>query len=173
MLYKEVTAQQAKQILEAESALLIDVREPAEHASKHIAHSLLHPVSKISNADINNKQQALVIYCQKGMRGKKACEKLMSENPELKVFNITGGIEAWENAGLETQSSTGKVMPLDRQVQISIGIMLMAFSMLTLFLSSAFAWATAFIGLGLFIAGSTGFCGLGRIVALMPWNQRI
>ncbi|WP_371193927.1 rhodanese-like domain-containing protein [Glaciecola sp. SC05] len=172
MLYKEVTAQQAKQILEAENAILIDVREPAEHASKHIPQSLLHPVGKISDADIKDKQQTLMIYCQKGMRGKKACEKLTSENAELKVFNIIGGIEAWESAGLTTQSTGAKLMPLDRQVQVSIGVLLVVFSLLSLFVSNSFGWATAFIGVGLFIAGSTGFCGLGRIIAMMPWNQR-
>lgn len=173
MSYTEVTAHQAKQILDTENALLIDVREPAEHASKHIPQSQLHPVGRISEANITDKQQALLIYCQKGMRGKKACEKLISENADLKIYNIIGGIEGWESAGLQTQSGKLNVMPLDRQVQLTIGLMVLTLSLLTLTVATGFAWLTAFIGVGLFIAGTTGFCGMARLVAMMPWNQRI
>ena len=30
---------------------------------------------------------------------------------------------------------------------------------------------TGFFGAGLTLAGVTGFCGMARLVAMMPWNQ--
>jgi rhodanese-related sulfurtransferase len=173
MTVRQITAQQAKELIAKENAQLIDVREPAEHASVHIPDSKLHPVGRISAKDLENPEQALLIYCQKGARGKNACEKLLSENPNLNVYNISGGIEHWQQSGFDTQKGSSNMLPLDRQVQLSIGIMLIVFSALSLTLSTAFVWAVALIGMGLFIAGSTGFCGLARIVAMMPWNQKV
>jgi len=173
MSVREITAQQAKEMIAKENAQLIDVREPAEHASLHIPESKLHPVGRISAKDIENKEQTLLIYCQKGGRGKSACEKLLNENPDLKVYNITGGIEHWQKSGFDTKKGDSNMLPLDRQVQLSIGIMLIVFSALALTVSNAFVWVTAIIGMGLFVAGSTGFCGMARVVAMMPWNQRV
>lgn len=172
MSYQEITAQQAKQMMAQNNTVLIDVRENAEHVSKHIPDSRLHPVGKISDADIDEKEHALLIYCQKGMRGKKACEKLTEQNPSLKVYNIIGGIEGWESAGFDTQSTATNMLSLDRQVQLAIGILLLVFSTLSMSVSTAFVWAVAFMGVGLCIAGATGFCGLGRLIAIMPWNKR-
>jgi hypothetical protein len=31
---------------------------------------------------------------------------------------------------------------------------------------------SAFVGAGLLVAGVTGFCGMARVLALMPWNRR-
>jgi hypothetical protein len=30
---------------------------------------------------------------------------------------------------------------------------------------------SAFVGAGLFMAGATGFCGMARLLAVMPWNR--
>lgn len=171
MSIQEISPQQANEMFSKGDCLLIDVREPAEHASSHIPNSYLHPLGKISAASLSNDKNIL-IYCQKGARGKKACEKLLQDNSELNVFNIQGGIEAWDQAGHETKTTDKGILPLDRQVQLSIGVLLILFSTLALSVSSLFAWATGFIGLGLFVAGTTGFCGLGRLIAIMPWNQR-
>jgi len=31
---------------------------------------------------------------------------------------------------------------------------------------------SGFVGAGLTMAGVTGFCGMARLLALMPWNRR-
>jgi hypothetical protein len=33
-------------------------------------------------------------------------------------------------------------------------------------------WLTIFVGAGLTVAGVTGFCGMARLLALLPWNRR-
>ena len=105
MNVKTVDVTTAKQFLDKNQAILIDVREPAEYASQKIAGAGLHPVGSISVNSIPQTDKKILIYCQKGARGSNACQKLMTENEELEVYNIEGGIEAWHQAGLATESS--------------------------------------------------------------------
>ncbi|MDT0596232.1 rhodanese-like domain-containing protein [Glaciecola petra] len=166
-----IDAAEAKQ-LHNSSATFIDVREPAEHNTKHIPSSALMPLGKISAADLEiNGAENIVIYCQKGMRGNKACEKLLQQNPALKLHNLAGGIEAWEAANFEVTKGSSSVLPLDRQVQIAIGTLVLCFSLLAHFYSANFNFAAAFVGAGLLFAGLSGFCGLARLIAMAPWNK--
>jgi rhodanese-related sulfurtransferase len=105
MNVKTVNVTTAKQWLDKKQAILIDVREPAEYASQNIVGAALHPVGSISVNSIPQTDKKILIYCQKGARGSNACQKLMTENEELEVYNIEGGIEAWQQAGLATESS--------------------------------------------------------------------
>ena len=41
-----------------------------------------------------------------------------------------------------------------------------------MFWTPLFILVVAIIVAGLTVAGATGFCGLARLIALMPWNQR-
>lgn len=168
---KTINATEAKQLHETKT-LFIDVREPAEFNSKHIPTSALMPLGKITVEDLNSPEtENIVIYCQKGMRGNKACEKLLKQNSKLKLHNLEGGIEAWEAANFEVTKGTSNVLPLDRQVQITIGSLVLCFSLLAHFYSANFNFAAAFIGAGFLLAGITGFCGLARLLAMAPWNR--
>lgn len=97
---KSIDAQQAKVWLDNQEAMIIDVRELAEHQEVRIDGSLLIPVGTITTAklpDLQNKK--LIIHCKLGKRGSMACEKLLQENPNLEVYNLEGGITAWIDAG--------------------------------------------------------------------------
>ena len=37
----------------------------------------------------------------------------------------------------------------------------------------AFWGLSAFVGAGLFVAGATGFCGMARLLTVMPWNRKM
>lgn len=167
---KTITPNQAKTLLAQEEAILIDVREPAEHKSQRIKSATLNPLGKICCADLPMNKK-IIIHCQKGMRGANACQKLLQENADLEIYNLEGGIEAWQQAGLPVVTSENGVLSLDRQVQLTIGLCLVIASALGLIFSPLWFIFTAAIGMGLTIAGITGFCGLARIMARMPWNQ--
>lgn len=171
MTVQNIDVHTAKQWLDNNEAILIDVREPAEHASQKITGSTLHPVGSICCSSIPQTDKKILIHCQKGMRGSNACRKLMTENEALEVYNIEGGIEAWQQAGFAVESSGKKILPLDRQVQLTIGLSVLTFGLLGYFVNPAFALGAAFFGAGLTNAGLTGWCGLGKLMAKMPWNQ--
>ncbi|MCC7260833.1 MAG: rhodanese-like domain-containing protein [Alphaproteobacteria bacterium] len=172
MPLRTVNAATLKQWLDNQEAVLLDVREPAEYEAESIAGSTLRPLSGISKASLPDcSGKKLVIHCRKGGRGTSACEKLLAEDPTLEIFNLEGGIASWAEAGYPLRSSGGFFLPLDRQVQLTIGLMLMLGSLLGYFLSPLFFLLTGFLGMGLTLAGLTGFCGLALLMAKMPWNQ--
>lgn len=172
MTLKTVDAKTLCNWLDTNKAVLVDVREPAEYAAENIHGAILLPLGSISKSALPpHAGKKLVIHCRKGGRGASACEKLLAEDPELEIYNLEGGIEAW-NAACFLISSSGKFfLPLDRQVQLTIGIFLLLGSFLGYFATPLFFLLTGFFGAGLTFAGLTGFCGLAMLMAKMPWNQ--
>lgn len=172
MPLRTVNAATLKQWLDNREAVLLDVREPAEYEAESIVGATLRPLSSISKASLPDcTGKKLVIHCKKGGRGTSACEKLLAEDPSLEIFNLEGGIASWTAAGYPLRSSGSFFLPLDRQVQLTIGLMLMLGSLLGYFLSPLFFLLTGFLGAGLTFAGLTGVCSLALFMAKMPWNQ--
>lgn len=174
MTVRNIDSSTVKRWIEQGEAVLLDVREPAEHAAEKIAGAQLLPLGKVSAStlpDVGGKK--VVIHCRSGKRGGMACEKLLAEMPDLDVYNLEGGIASWGAAGFPVQASGTFFLPLDRQVQLSVGLLLIMASVLGYFYSSLFFIMTGLIGCGLTVAGLTGFCGLAMVLARMPWNQAV
>ncbi len=168
---KSIDVKTAKQWLSHNEAILIDVREPGEYAAMHIAGAKLIPLGTIKHdklPELGNKK--LIIHCQIGRRGGVACEKLVLSNPSLDVYNLDGGITAWEKAGFDVEKSGGTFISIDRQVQITIGSGVLLGLTLGYFIHPAFLLLSAFFGAGLLFAGITGSCGLAILMGKMPWN---
>ena len=101
---KSIDAREAKAWLDNNEAIVVDVREPSEYNEIHIAGSTLIPIGTICTAKLpalNNKK--LIVHCKLGKRGGMACEKLLEENPDLEVYNLEGGITAWQDAGFKVE----------------------------------------------------------------------
>lgn len=172
MPIKTVDANTLKRWLDNDEALVLDVREPAEHAAENIAGATLLPLSKVNKSALpDTRGRKLVIHCRSGKRSTNACEKLLAEDANLEVYNLEGGISAWNAAGHAIAESGKFFLSLDRQVQLAIGLMLMIANVLGNIFSPAWFLLTGFIGIGLMVAGLTGFCGLALVMAKMPWNQ--
>ena len=73
---------------------------------------------------------------------------------------------------LQQRSKIDACVAEQAQVQLAIGLMLIAGSVLGALFSPVWFLLTGLIGAGLAIAGLTGFCGLALFMAKMPWNQR-
>ncbi len=174
MPIKTVDAVTLKRWIDNGEAVLVDVREPAEHAAEKIESAALLPLGKINKTAIpQTGDKKLVIHCRSGKRSLNACEKLLAEDANLEVYNLEGGISAWGAAGHAVTTSGKFFLPLDRQVQLAIGLMLIMGSVLGTLFSPAWFVLTGFIGAGLAFAGLTGFCGLAMVMAKMPWNQQM
>ena len=172
MEVKTIDAETLKNWLDKGEAVLVDVREPGEYKANNIPGAKLIPLGDITNRNLPDaKGKKIVIHCQAGKRGGKACEKLLAEHPNLEIYNLEGGISSWANAGLPIKSSGKFFLPMDRQVQLTIGLLLLIGSTLGYLISPNFFLLTGFFGLGLTFAGLTGFCGLAYVMAKMPWNK--
>lgn len=174
MTIKAIDAATVKRWMDSGEAVVVDVREPAEYAAESIEGANLLPLSAVSKSalpEVHDKK--LVIHCRTGKRSSNACEKLLAEDPNLEVYNLEGGISAWRAAGYQVVSSGKYFLPLDRQVQLTIGLGVLAGSLLAYFVNPLFFLLTGFFGGGLIFAGLSGFCGLAMVMAKMPWNQRV
>lgn len=60
---------------------------------------------------------------------------------------------------------------LNRQVRLIAGSLVLLGLTLAHFVHPAFVGVTAFVGLGLVVAGVTDFCGLCVLLARLPWNR--
>lgn len=79
---------------------------------------------------------------------------------------------AWVEAGLPVDRGTSTVIGLERQVRIAAGAIVLGGVLLAQFVNPALIWLSGFVGAGLIFAGITDWCGMGMLLARMPWNQR-
>lgn len=172
MSIKTVDCKTLKKWLENNEAILVDVRTGAEHKSQNIKEAKSIPLDEICKNKLpNHLGKKLVIHCQKGKRGGAACEKLLQEDPDLEIYNLEGGLDAWQQVGQEVKSSGKKILPLERQVQLVIGLGVFLSGLLGYFVNANFSLLAAIFGLGLTFAGLTGFCGLALLIGKCPWNK--
>jgi len=77
------------------TGLLIDVREPDEHAVAHIEGSRLIPLQTLPDVmDRLPKDRQIYVHCRTGMRSAKAVQ-LLQKHGFSRATNVIGGIEAW------------------------------------------------------------------------------
>ena len=75
--------------------LLVDVREPSEHAQSHIEGALLIPLGTLQdNLDKLPADQPVVVHCKSGGRSARAVAMLKAEG--FDAHNLVGGIIAWD-----------------------------------------------------------------------------
>lgn len=162
---------QLKQQLEAGETLLIDVREPSEHAGEKIDGAQLMPLSRFNPADIPG-DRAFVLYCQSGNRSAQAAQKLFAAGFE-QVSHLDGGLNAWKQAGHPTLVNKNAPISIMRQVQIVAGSLVLIGTLLGAFVNSGFLFLSGFVGAGLLFAGVSNTCMMARLLARLPYNQRV
>jgi rhodanese-related sulfurtransferase len=152
---------------------LIDVRTPVEFRRLHVPFAKNVPLDQLEPKQIvagrdGRLNEPLYVICLSGGRGQIACEKLKAAG--LNAINIEGGTSAWAAAGLPVIRGK-KAISLERQVRISAGSLVVVGCALGYFVHPLGFALAAFIGAGLVFAGVTDTCGMGMLLARMPWNQ--
>jgi len=168
-----IDARTLKTLIERNKAEVIDVREPGEYAGEHIPGAKLVPLSKFDPKKIphrGNKQ--VVLYCRSGNRSAQAAQKLLASGYS-EVTHLQCGIGSWKEAGFETIVNKNAPISLMRQVQIVAGSLVLTGTLLGAFVSPWFLILSGFVGGGLTIAGITDTCLMARLLAKLPYNQRI
>jgi rhodanese-related sulfurtransferase len=169
-----ISPKQLHETVQAGEAVdLIDVRTPAEFREVHVGFARNQPLDQLDAVQIAaahaGASQPIYLICRSGSRGRQACEKFLSVGYS-NIINVEGGTQAWEQAGLPVIRGA-KTMSLERQVRIAAGSLVLLGAILGWFVHSAFIGLSAFVGAGLVFAGITDTCGMGMILARMPWNQ--
>jgi rhodanese-related sulfurtransferase len=153
---------------------LIDVRTPAEYRELHVPAARNVPLDRLDPAALmqsrnGSKDEPLYVICRSGSRGRQACEKLLAAG-FTNVVNVEGGTLAWAECGLPVVRGK-KAISLERQVRIAAGSLVLLGAVFGWLVHPAFIGLSAFVGAGLVFAGVTDTCGMGLLLARMPWNQ--
>jgi rhodanese-related sulfurtransferase len=166
-----IAAPELKQRIDAgERFTLLDVRSPAEHAGSRLRGALNVPIETLaSSLAAIPTNLPIVVVCQGGTRAALAAPALRDR---AAVLVLDGGLAAWRKCGFEVEGSAGRVWPLERQVRLVAGLLVLLGCALGLAVAPGFFGIAAFIGAGLAFSGITGFCGMALLLAKLPWNRR-
>ncbi|WP_435952464.1 rhodanese family protein [Dryocola sp. BD626] len=173
MTIQNISPAEAKVLLE-QGAALIDIREPDEYARENIAEAHLLSLSAIEKGDRLGPfepHDTVIFYCQSGMRSSQNAQKLAQAVAPAKVMLLDGGLNAWKKEGQEILADASQPLPIVRQVQIAAGTLVLAGVVLGYAVHPGFFLLSGFVGAGLLFAGISGFCGMARLLAIMPWNR--
>lgn len=170
-----ISAVQAQQKLQ-QGALLIDIREADEHRRECIQGALSQPLSQLQSGSLSpdaNWASCVIFHCKSGIRTQNATELLikLTQSGSQEVYILENGLNGWKNAGLPTQLDRSQPIEIMRQVQIVAGSLVLIGVILGYFVTPAFYALSAFVGAGLLFAGISGFCGMAKLLAIMPWNR--
>ena len=158
--------------LVAGQAVLVDIREADEFARSHVAGALSRLLSQWEQAHLSIAPGGDVIFtCRSGARTSGACDRLAAR-VEGTAYVLDGGIDGWARSGLPLEVNRKAPMEIMRQVQIAAGLLVLVGVLLGFTVSAAWFGMAAFVGAGLTFAGLSGFCGMAKLLMLMPWNRQ-
>src|SRR5262245_52024807 len=102
-----VTPAQATHLINREDALVVDVREAGEYGAGHILGARNVPLARIDEGGgdlAKRKEKPLIVYDERGEQAAKAIAAL-KKHGFSRVVNLSGGLGAWQQAGLPVEKS--------------------------------------------------------------------
>jgi len=163
-----ITPQDAKRLID-QGATLIDIRAKDERAREHIPGSKHYPLSRMTT--LEDEHAPIIFHCRAGARTTSNAHRL-NEAARCEAYVLAGGIEGWKRAGLPVVTDKSQPIEISRQVMIAAGSLVLVFVLLGVFVAPSFCVLAGLIGAGLVFGGVSGWCGMARLLALMPWNRR-
>jgi rhodanese-related sulfurtransferase len=95
--YREVTSNEAAELIQNEQPIILDVRTPNEYKRGHLHKSVLIPVQELQNRFKElgtDKDREILIYCATGNRSTVA-SKILIDSGFKHIVNMRGGIYDW------------------------------------------------------------------------------
>jgi rhodanese-related sulfurtransferase len=156
---------------------ILDVRTAAEVKAAGLPDCLHIPLHELTperlQAEIiksGKNGSHVYLLCQAGRRAEMAADQLKG-NIDAELYVIEGGMNLVQQSNIDLVKEGKKVLPLDRQMRIAAGLMVVTGAALGASVNPAFYALSAFIGGGLVFAGVTNICPLTGLISKMPWNR--
>ena len=170
---RKIGAATAKEWLDQDKAILIDVREPDEYVREHIPQAHLVPLSGFNPEDFPREHDKIAVFhCRSGTRTEAAAPQILKTGFK-EVYQLEGGLQSWRKAGLGVNENAKAPISIMRQVQIAAGSLVVLGIVLAIFVSPWFMALSGFVGAGLMFAGISGICAMATLLSRMPWNRVI
>lgn len=95
IMYKNINFEQAKELIEKDKVILLDVRTEEEYITGHIPNSVLIPLDELEERlnELSELDTKIIVYCKSGTRSTIACEILVQAG-YVDVYNL-GGVVDW------------------------------------------------------------------------------
>jgi len=154
--------------------LILDIRTHVQHAKM----ALKRPHWHVPTADIDIKdfikhyyldgKKTLNIICTSGHKASEIARQFAAAGFK-NVAVVTGGIMHAKEQGVAMIEHAS--MPLEQQVHLTAGILIIVGMILAYVFSSLFYVIPLLVGIGFVVSGLTGHCTMSAILKEMPWNQ--
>jgi len=98
----QISAQQATNLINHEAGVVVDVRETTEFQNGHLTAAINVPLSNLqqnTNKLTKYKSKPIILVCNVGQDSNKSVA-LLQKAGFAKVYFLSGGIAAWQKAGL-------------------------------------------------------------------------
>ncbi len=169
----KIDAPKAKSLLDSGKAILVDIRETDEFAREHVPGAHHVPLSGFSPRDFpEDRGKIAIFHCASGARTAEAAPRILGTG-FAEVYMLEQGLAGWKKAGQKTIVNRKMPISLQRQVQITAGLMILIGVILGFTVAPAFFLLSGFVGAGLTFAGLSGTCAMASLLAVMPWNRRV
>ena len=102
---KEAGTLQATQLINRNNAVLLDVRAANEFAAGHLPNAVNIPLAELGNRGSELAKltsRPVIAYCDRGQRSR-AAGSALAKLGFTDIYQLTGGIKAWKDAGLPVQ----------------------------------------------------------------------
>lgn len=157
--------------------VIIDVREQDEFDAGHVENSVNVPLSRFATMApgvlYQVRDRDVVLMCYSGKRASNAHQLSQnfgfSQSKDYVVYE--GGIKAWIAQGKPVVQTKKSKLSLMRQTQLVMGVLVVAFSVMSVTVDAGYGILAAGMGMGMMFAGLTGNCIMANAVARMPWNK--
>lgn len=171
-MIKQVSVHEVNELLDSGGECqVIDVREFSEFNSERIADAQLMPLSNFEkHAGEMDHSKPVYLMCRSGNRAKQAAERLTRKG-FTDIHVVEGGMIAWAGANLPIVRGESKVWSLERQVRFTAGLIVLTGVILGFLVTPYLYLLSAFVGAGLVFSAVTDTCGMGIMLARMPWNK--
>jgi rhodanese-related sulfurtransferase len=150
---------------------LVDVREKMEFAGGRVSGASSIPLGELEERHKElDHSKPIYVMCRTGRRSGEAQRKLKALG-FTNVINVAGGIEAWRKEDLPLERDDHAPWSIERQVRFTAGLLVLTGVVLSLFVHPYFLALSGFVGFGLAFTAAIDWCGMGLLIAKMPWNK--
>jgi rhodanese-related sulfurtransferase len=166
MTLSKITPLEAKRLVD-DGGVLVDIRGTAEHARERIPGARNLPLGSGIKVEAS---APVVFHCRSGGRTS-ANAATLAQAANSEAYILDGGLDAWKRAGLPVVVDPSQSIDIMRQVQVGTGSLVFLGALLGFFVRPEFYLLSGLIGAGLVFAGLSGWCGMAKLLGLMPWNR--
>jgi rhodanese-related sulfurtransferase len=169
----ECTVVGLREVLENGEVHLVDVREQVEFAGGRVAGASLLPLAELEARHTElDHAKPIYVMCRTGRRSAEAQQKL-HDLGFTNVINVAGGFEAWKKEKLPFERDEHAPWSIERQVRFTAGLLVLIGVLLSFFVHPYLIVLSGLIGFGLAFTAAIDWCGMGMLIAKMPWNRRV